>query len=129
MIKVCKNKFCGKTFETKNERKVYCCNKCAMAYNYYTKKEEIREKRTKPRIEKVAKRTKANKTIFNFIMNLSGLTNLSYGKLMQYYPDLNKIKSFIDYQQIIGNAKNSNLVDDIFINHAKKMNLSFNQGR
>ena len=44
---------------------------------------------------------------------------------MKYYPDLNKIKSFIDYQQVVGNAKKVN-VDKIMLNHAKQLNLDFN---
>lgn len=75
--------------------------------------------------DNIVKPKKSNKVVFNFIMELNQLTTLSYGKLIQYYPDLNKIKSFIDYQQVVGNAKKVN-VDKIMLNHAKQLNLDFN---
>lgn len=46
-------------------------------------------------------------------------------KECKYCPDLNKIKSFIDYQQIVGNAKKVS-VDEVMLNHAKQLNLDFN---
>lgn len=115
-------------FKVKYNDKTEFCKICKGIDGYYERsRASILAKYKKPRnsIDNVIKSKKSNKVVFNFIMELNQLTTLSYGKLMQYYPDLNKIKSFIDYQQVVGNAKKVN-VDKIMLNHAKQLNLDFN---
>ena len=93
MWKECK--YCHREFWTDYIKKEYCSEHCAYKYNYERSRASILAKYKKPRnsIDNVIKSKKSNKVVFNFIMELNQLTTLSYGKLMQYYPDLNKIKA------------------------------------